>query len=233
MQPTLDALRKLHELDIKILRRKRIRDAIPASLKRTDDEIHRKQTATDAAAKKLGQTRTSSERYDLDIRSIDEAIKKYEAQLARASSNKEYNTLLSEIAKKKADLSRIEDQALDALSAVDELVAQERAAKEGLEKAKIARDAEAVVVKTRIEEIDAELAEFAEQRPRLGERVDKGLLLQYERIVAKRGESALAPVIGQACQGCFMAVSAEIYNALNRGDDVIMCKNCSRILYLP
>jgi len=233
MHPILDALRKLHELDIKIIRRKRIRETIPASLKRIDDEIHRKQNAADAAEEKLSRTRAGSERLDLEIRSIDETIKKYETQVAQASSNKEYNAFLSEIASKKADLSRIEDKALDALSTIDELVEQAHNAKDELEKAKKSRDKEAATVKRSIEEIDAELAQLTKQRPALAEKVDRGLLTQYERIVAKRGESALVPVVDKACQGCFMSVSAEVYNALNRGKDVIMCKNCSRILYLP
>ena len=67
----------------------------------------------------------------------------------------------------------------------------------------------------------------------LVEQIEPGVLNHYQRSVSKRGETAVVPVIDGACQGCFMKVTPETVNALKRGVDLIFCKTCSRILYLP
>jgi predicted nucleic acid-binding Zn-ribbon protein len=233
MEGKLDALRELHALDVKVLRLQARRDGIPAALCRLDEETQRVTNILKEAERKLTQNRSTTDRFDLEIRTIEAAIKKLEEQLGKASSNKEYNTFLSEIASKKADMSRLEDQALAALTSIDELVDEHRTAKQELHKARQLREREAATVEAAMDEVDRELAAMQTQRPALAEQVDPGLLSQYERIVAKRGETALVPVIDGACQGCFMRVTSEVANALVRAQDVILCKTCSRILYLP
>jgi len=233
MNPNLQSLRALHELDVKVLRLKSQRDEIPQEVRRLGEEIQHKQTILNEAGQKLALTRTSSDRFDLDIRSLEADINRLEQQLASASSNKQYNVFLSEIASKKADLSRLEDKALAALNSIDELVDEHKAAQEDLARTQQARDNEAASIETSLNQIDEQLAQLQQQRPQLAGQVEPGLLSQYERILAKRGETALVPVIDGACQGCFMKVTPEVANALKRGHDVLMCKSCSRIIYLP
>ena len=233
MDSKFDALRKLHELDGKILRLRKRRDMIPQRLRRLDDEIAHQQAVVDETHENLNETRSASHRFDLEIRTIEEGIKKLEQQLLGATTNKEYNTFLSEIASKKADLSKQEDQALASLSAIDELVDQHKSAEEDLQQMKAARNEEAGSVEGQVNEIDEEIAVLEAQRPALVEQVDPADLKIYERTAAKRGETALAAVVDGACQGCFMKVTPEVSNALKRGNALILCKTCSRILYLP
>ena len=233
MDSKLEALKTLHELESKIMRLKRAREAIPAKLRRMDEDIQLKAKSAEAAKAMLTEKRTSSDRFDLDIRTAEEAIKKFEQQLLGATSNKEYNTFLSEIASKKADLSRLVDHALAALSTIDEIVEKSAAALAEFEEARKVRESEAASVEGQLAEIDEEVARLEADRPSLVEQIDAAVLNHYQRSVSKRGETALVPVIDGACQGCFMKVTPETINALKRGTDLIFCKTCSRILYLP
>jgi predicted nucleic acid-binding Zn-ribbon protein len=58
------------------------------------------------------------------------------------------------------------------------------------------------------------------------------ILGHFDRLIA-RGKKALAVVSGQVCSGCHMQVPLSAIQTLKRGDDLQLCENCGRYLYLP
>jgi len=80
-------------------------------------------------------------------------------------------------------------------------------------------------------ETEAEVAELAGEREELLVGLPKPLLRKYDRIREKRGGVALVEVRDEICQGCFMGIRPQLYNELQRGDILVDCPNCQRILY--
>lgn len=58
------------------------------------------------------------------------------------------------------------------------------------------------------------------------------ILGHYDRLVA-RGKKGVALVRGQVCTGCHMTVPVGAIMTLKRGNDIQLCENCGRYLYLP
>jgi predicted nucleic acid-binding Zn-ribbon protein len=58
------------------------------------------------------------------------------------------------------------------------------------------------------------------------------ILGHYDRLVA-HGKKGLAAVRGQVCSGCHMQVPLGVVMTLKRGQDIQLCENCGRYLYLP
>jgi C4-type zinc ribbon domain len=58
------------------------------------------------------------------------------------------------------------------------------------------------------------------------------ILGHYDRLVA-RGKKGVAAVHGQVCGGCHMQVPLGVVMTLRRGEDIQLCENCGRYLYLP
>ena len=58
------------------------------------------------------------------------------------------------------------------------------------------------------------------------------ILGHYDRLVA-HGKKGLAAVHGQVCTGCHMQVPLAVVMTLKRGQDIQLCENCGRYLYLP
>jgi hypothetical protein len=58
------------------------------------------------------------------------------------------------------------------------------------------------------------------------------ILVHYDRLVA-RGKKGLAAVRGQVCGGCHMLVPLGVVMTLRREEDIQLCENCGRYLYLP
>ncbi|HEU6448666.1 MAG TPA: C4-type zinc ribbon domain-containing protein [Verrucomicrobiae bacterium] len=57
------------------------------------------------------------------------------------------------------------------------------------------------------------------------------ILGHYDRLVA-RGKKGIAAVRHQTCTGCHMKVTLGVVLTLQRDEDVQLCDNCGRYLYL-
>ena len=54
----------------------------------------------------------------------------------------------------------------------------------------------------------------------------------YNRISSRiRGGIAVAEARNNSCSACFMAQRPQVMTQIRRGDEIITCDNCSRILY--
>jgi len=57
------------------------------------------------------------------------------------------------------------------------------------------------------------------------------ILGHYDRLIA-RGKKGLAGVRDQVCTGCHMRVPIGVITTLMRNEDIQLCDNCGRYLYL-
>ena len=53
----------------------------------------------------------------------------------------------------------------------------------------------------------------------------------YERIVEKKHGLALVKVEGEVCPACQMQLRPQVVNEIKMKEAIIVCDNCSRILY--
>lgn len=68
-------------------------------------------------------------------------------------------------------------------------------------------------------------------RAELRSRIPTQILGHYDRLVA-RGKKGVALVRRQTCAACHMSIPLGAVLTLTRGDDIVLCENCGRYLYL-
>jgi uncharacterized protein len=82
--------------------------------------------------------------------------------------------------------------------------------------------------RTRQQELEATRAE----RERLLKELPKAMSALYNRISSRiRDGIAMAEARNGACTACYMALRPQVMANVRRGDEVITCDNCNRILY--
>jgi predicted nucleic acid-binding Zn-ribbon protein len=94
---------------------------------------------------------------------------------------------------------------------------------------------------------EAKLKAFDEESGTIGERLaaarkereevfaslPKPISAQYSRIGARiRDGVAVAEARNRSCSACFMSLRPQMMAEIRRGDDIITCDNCGRILYV-
>ena len=228
----LDSVRKLHKLDCRLINLRKKHEELPGTLRQLDQAILDKDKALREAEGALKALRSRYDQKDLDLKGIDAEIKRLESQLGKAKTNKEYSSFLSEIATHKADTAKLEDEMLLAMETIERqqhVVEECKAAKKAAE---AERDAHHDEIKAHQQEVKQQLDILEEERRLMVAGMSRDVLHQYERILQKRGPTAVVPVIDLSCQGCFMKITPEVQAQLLKNDVIIYCKTCSRIMYL-
>jgi predicted nucleic acid-binding Zn-ribbon protein len=60
--------------------------------------------------------------------------------------------------------------------------------------------------------------------------LDPDVRFKFERIIRNKKEGIVA-IKGQVCMGCHMILPAQFANDVRKGEDIVFCPYCSRILY--
>ena len=94
-----------------------------------------------------------------------------------------------------------------------------------------AREAEAVALKDTIARLGADIERDRARRAGLIETVDAELRRRYEMILSRRGGLAVVQVRDGACTGCRMRVPPQLFNQIQRNEQVILCPSCQRMLH--
>jgi len=74
--------------------------------------------------------------------------------------------------------------------------------------------------------------ETEERITHLRAKIPKPILSHYDRL-GDKGKKGVALLRNQTCTGCHMRVPLGVVMELKRGEDVRLCDNCQRYLYLP
>lgn len=178
--------------------------------------------------------------FEGQAKDVDARIARLREQMNAVKSNREYQALLVEVNTLKLDKSKLEDQAIEQMSRVDEYKARLAEVQGQLdEQAKMVAAAQGQVDAAQAE-VGQQVAELEAQRKTAGEALPPETLALYERVARENDGEAMAHVIEEdrrrmeyTCGGCYIGLPRECVNALMRGrGDVVTCTNCGRILFL-
>ena len=231
--------------------------AVPASTLRTLHRIHRQLTdlnsrldrgprqiaageanlanleaAVTAAKDDVQKTQLATNQKELQLKEREGHIEDIRAKLNSASTNKEYQTLVEQIAADEQANSVLSDEILELYDKVEQLggVVNEKQAelskgKEDFEKLKSKIEGDRESLETDVARLSKECAELQATLP-------VEIKADFERIVGSRGEDGLACVEGELCGHCNQKINAQMFNELLR-ENLVLCKSCGAVLYLP
>jgi len=176
---------------------------------------------------------------EVEMASFDERVEKLREQLNAAKTSKEYSAFLSEINTIKADKGAVEERAIEAMTRLEELRASvtevdaERKERKGVRDVAAAdRDQRAADVRERLEELEAERKQAAEEVPAEALRV-------FESLVTQRDDEVMAPIeehsrrhMEYACGACQVLLPVELVSRLLGRGELTRCVNCGSILFV-
>ncbi len=179
---------------------------------------------------------------ELEVKSLQAKIAKFREQLNAIKTNKEYQALQNEIKFAEIEQRRHEDLILKDMEKsdadahkVDDAKAALALAEKELADLQAKRAAE-------IEALQADIRKAERNRSDAAREVPTEALERFERVAAKSDDGAMCPLVrdedahvedAYCCAGCNIGLTENIYvKLLGNTDDLIVCPNCSHILYL-
>ncbi|RJQ58916.1 MAG: hypothetical protein C4530_09835 [Desulfobacteraceae bacterium] len=221
---------KLQSIEIDIKGIKARIEGISGKIEALDAELHEFEQVISGAESGMSEARKKYRGFESDLEVNLAQIKKSNEKLRAVKTNKEYQSMLKEIDEIKQINSRIEDEmigSLDEIDSAERFLTQKKAEYERV-KDQIREDRETVrreseENRNRLSALEAEWKEIAES-------VVPGLLKTY-RTIRSKSDIAIAAVQNSVCQGCHLNIPPQMYNELQRLDNLKFCPHCQRIIY--
>ncbi len=162
---------------------------------------------------------------------IENKQQKANIKLSNIKSNKEYQAALKEIDDLKRAQSLLEDKVIEIMEQIEAIETKCAASREMAERMKRQFELDREAIMKELEALDRDLEELEKERRRLSQAVDASLLTRYDYLRGHKGGIAVSPVVKGVCQTCHLGIPPQEFNELIRGDKLMTCPNCTRIIY--
>ena len=157
---------------------------------------------------------------------------KAERDLMSSKNSKSYEAAIREADAAKKQISDLETKVLEQMEAAEsaEKTLSERAPEFSSLLAE--REGRLRAFDEQAEKRAEEVAARRRERERLFASLPTGVKGTYQRIAARiRDGVALAEARNGSCSACFIALRPQVMAVVRRGEEIVTCDNCNRILY--
>jgi len=227
----IDLLAELQRVDQALSEKTRIVEEGRARVAELEETL-RVKTAAAAAAKQELSTLEARQR-DLEDRlgAIKSKRKDRHMRITRIRNDKELGLAKRELDLLKEEEGTVETELLDVLEKVEAATAAHTAVVDEVGSVEAAMKTEAEELKKTIGQLGGEIESDRGRREALQSSVDSDLRRRYEMIFSRRGGLAVVEIRAGICQGCHMNIPPQLFNQIQRNEQVIPCPNCQRILH--
>ena len=169
---------------------------------------------------------------ELLISELKDKLKTIAEKTAKVKTAKEAKalTLEEELAKEQIESANEE------IDKFENLVESKKEEKKELEKEINSYEAQIIIVQTEIQDkldtLEKQKESIYKNRDELMKEMDSNIYKFYEKIKKWAGNSAVSPVRKQACMGCYMKINDKTYADVIKGDEIITCPHCGRVLFI-
>lgn len=231
MLDKLNIILEIQEFDIKMIRLIKVKKTrqkelgeIEALKKNLRQKIVEKET-------EIEEIKTEVSSYEDNIKEIKDKIKKFESQQDQVKKIEEFNALNQEISRSDRERANLEHKlniSADRLMAEEESLASLQATYNSTTENSKVLEAE---IAANIEEVNKEGLILKSQRQSLTSKADPDILKIYEKLINNKRDRVVVAVSNRCCSGCHIALTAQQENLVRKGERLVFCEHCSRILY--
>jgi predicted nucleic acid-binding Zn-ribbon protein len=170
--------------------------------------------------------------YESDVRLNLDKIKKSEAKLSSVKTNKEYQSSLKEIEDLKAKNSTLEDHMIEILERIEAAENTFQTKMTAYSELQTHVNSEKERIHQETEEAKRQIENLTAEWKLISAGIDADLLETYNQVKSTQSNAVgIIAVIDAVCQGCHMNIPPQLYNELQRGDNLTKCPLCQRLIY--
>ena len=232
MKAELQQLVALQKLDTSIRKLQAELEAIPQRRAEIEKEFDQRAFEIRALENARDEARHTRARLESEIAEQRIRVERADRNLMSSKKQDEYTAAIREADAARKQISALETQTIEQMEAFEN--AEGALNERGEEIATINSDRDARL-KAFDEETEAQAGKLAisrAERERLVSALPKSIGAQYVRTVARiRDGVAVAEARNGACMACFMALRPQAMAQVRRGEEIVTCDNCNRILY--
>jgi predicted nucleic acid-binding Zn-ribbon protein len=144
--------------------------------------------------------------------------------------NRQLDGLRQDAERLKSRISDLEDQILEGITEVEQLEAEASTGQQQLQTFEERWAREHQELTAQYKALRVRLQAVQNERNELRATLDAATLSLYDELRAKKAGVALAPMKGGVCQICHVTIPSYKARSVDRGEGVVTCEGCGRIL---
>ncbi|HEY9232761.1 MAG TPA: C4-type zinc ribbon domain-containing protein [Blastocatellia bacterium] len=232
MSTELSQLIELQELDLELQQLNDRLARIPAERDHIESEF--RQYAAEFLRLQDQHDKTLNDRTHLEteLASAQQQHDKFEQDKMRVTNPKQFEAVVREIDATKKQVSALESEILKRMEEAERLAAEIQERAPDVERQRQEADQTLAAFDAERQATEQQIAALNQRRVELATRVSKPLFAAYDRLARSRRGQALSLISNEGiCSVCRVRVRPKVFSDVRRGDQMITCENCGRILY--
>jgi hypothetical protein len=231
MHSDLKLVIRLQEIDNRLAELTREISALPKHIAEIEKKLvsHERKLEADKAA--LAANQKERKKCEGDIQVQEQKISKLKDQMLQAKTNEQYRAFQHEIEFCEKEIRKLEDRILELMGESEPLDKNVKAAEGALKAERTEVEAEKQQARERTAVDQKAADELHQERTKIVAEVTASTYQLYERVRKGRRGIAVAEAVNGRCSACQMSLRPQFAQELKRGDTIMSCESCQRILY--
>ena len=231
MQNELQMLLKLQVIDYDLGELERSKAYLPDMMESLRREAGDAADKLQGCQHNLEQARVRQRGLELEIKTKENDLQKYQKQMMAIKTNKEYDALVAEIDSIKSAISTMETELLQTIELAGNLEKEIVGLKERESQVRENNGSQLKILQEKVDSIGEKVSAKEALRNEVINSIPKPALAVYERIRKGKGGQVVVVVRKRACGACFKALTPKKIQEVKRGDRVNTCDACGCLMY--
>jgi len=233
LKEQLSALLSLQKLDNEIAEENARCNRLPERIQEKERQITNLEKKYQDEKDALKELQLRIKRREIDAKAVNDKIDKHRNELygGKISDIKELKQLQKVIESLQGDCDKVEEDLLLLMEQEDAF----RFKITKMEKELAESKAQLTEIKYQMEAEEDRIQQYIEKKRQEREKIagkisDRVLMNRYLILWPEKNGEAIVEIEGSACSGCNLSLPSDILYHLQRGERLIICPNCNRIL---
>lgn len=233
MKAELQKLIALQNLDTTIRKLEKDQQATPERRAQIEKEFDRRAFEIRALENRRDEAKHTRARLENEVVEQRGRAERAERNLMSSKKQDEYTAAIREADAARKQISALETQILEQLEQLEQAEASLKERTDEIATLNSDRESRLNAFDEESGTIGERLAAARKEREEVFASLPKAISALYARIGARiRDGIAVAEARNRSCSACFMSLRPQVMAEVRRGEDIITCDNCGRILYV-
>ncbi len=231
MQQELEKLLQLQVIDYDLGELERSKEYLPDMMENLKREMAEAQLKYETATQDLEDAKVKQGKLELEVKTKEANLQKYQQQMMSIKTNKEYDALVAEIDTIKMSISSMETELLETIELISTLEKNIDDLKEKLTQSKDNNSKQLAILQDKIDTIGDKVSSKVEERQTISTSISRQVYAVYDRVRKGKGGSAIVSVKSRACGACFKTLTPKKIQDIKKSTKILTCDNCGRLLF--
>ena len=232
MKAELQKLIALQNLDTTIRKLEKDQQALPERRAEIEREFDQRAFEIRALETRRDEAKHTRARLENEVVEQRGRVERAERNLMSSKKQEEYTAAIREADSARKQISALETQILEQMETLEQAEAALNERADEIASLKSDREARLKAFDDETGTIGERLTVARKDRDEVFANLPKQLSGMYARIKARiRDGVAVAEARNRSCTACFMSLRPQVMAEIRRGEEVLTCDNCGRILY--